>query len=283
MKITRGTHAVPVIYTAHHASHNFNEFDARVALLQDQKIRYSDYGTDKTVPKNGIVTIVAESSRALGDLNRAPDHPNNFQEYDYAKPESHKIWNNGQELTIQEKEYCRQHFHKPFHAEIVHLLSKQSSLTFVIAWDNTAHYRVGKDADGEPVVMKPFILSNRGEEEVPIGEEEQTSCDPLFMSILSEEFSMELKKVGLPSDIHLNLVMQGGYICQQYSTRRNKELLESKGVNSEVQSLQLEYDASITHDQITLEPITKNIANLRMAFSNAIEISYKKYTADTPN
>ena len=77
---------LPVIYTAHHASHDFREFSDRCALSDEERVRFSDYGTDETVARNGLATLIAAHSRALGDLNRAPDDPGRFQEEDYARP-----------------------------------------------------------------------------------------------------------------------------------------------------------------------------------------------------
>lgn len=73
MKRIAGSREVPVIYTAHHASADFGEFVDRSALHVEQRLRFSDYGTDETVPLNGLAAFIAERSRALGDLNR---HPN---------------------------------------------------------------------------------------------------------------------------------------------------------------------------------------------------------------
>ena len=278
MKVVEGSSEVPVIYTAHHASHDFGEFGHRVALSDEQKIRFSDYGTDQTVPRNGLATIIAETSRALGDLNRDPDDHGKFQEYDYGKPERHKIWVCGKELSDEEKLYCDQNFYSPFHKEIEDRLAQRDALTFVVAWDNTAHYEIGHSNAGEPVTMKPFILSNRGmEESADPNLEEPTSCDPKFLKLLAKYFADELGERGLPNEVHLNLVMHGGYICRQYSSRRNRKLLQAQGINAEVQSLQLEYDTIITHDQVTLKPNPRKMEAIRAAFCAAIQTTFKKY------
>jgi len=278
MKIIRGSGEVPVIYTAHHASHDFGEFTERVALTEEQRIRFSDYGTSETVPLHGIATIVTERSRALGDLNRDPDDSGRFQGQDYGQPQKHDIWKEGQELTEAEKQFCHANFYEPFHSEIVRLLASQEGPAMVVAWDNTAHYVIGNSERGESVTMKPFVLSNCGaEESAHPNSQEPTSCEPEFLELLSEIFAKELFKQGLPNEIHLNLVMKGGYICRQYSTLRNESELKTKGINIPVQSLQVEYDTVITHDQVTLEPIPEKITSLRLAFTNAISRAYKQY------
>lgn len=278
MKIVDGSNKVPVIYTVHHASHDYREFDSRVALNTEQKVRFSDYGTNKTVPDNGIATIIAEQSRALGDLNRNPDDSERFQIQDYGRPHRHPIWKAGLELTDSDKEFCQENYYQPFHDAIVNQLNKRKEPTFVVAWDNTAHYEIGKDDSGNSIAMKPFILSNRGSEESANPRAgEQTSCDPLFLMKLSQHFSNELVKRGLPSEIHLNLVFKGGYICRRYSTMINELELRKQGVGCDVQSLQVEYDTVITHDQITLEEKPEKITALREAFSEAIEITINDY------
>jgi len=279
MKIVEGNEEVPVIYTAHHASHDFADFNSRVALSDEQKIRFSDYGSNLTVPLNGIAVIVADKSRALGDLNRSPTDPDRFQTQDYAQPIRNDIWKPNEGLSDLEKANCQRNFYEPFHQAIIDKLKERDELTFVVAWDNTAHYLIGDYASGKTHLMKPFILSNRGGDNSPEAEsDEPTSCDPKFMRILAREFAVELGERGLPSQVLLNFVMKGGYICSQYSSLRNKDVLQKLGVMSEVQSLQLEYDTIITHDQITLLPKNDNIKAMREAFSKAIAKAVAEYS-----
>lgn len=279
MKIIPGKHTVPVIYTAHHASHDFDIFEDRVALTQEQKVRFSDYGTSETVPQNGIVSIVAETSRALGDLNRDPDDPGRFQDQDYAKPDRNTIWTENKELTGEEKLYCQSTYYRPFHQAIVDQLKDRQALTFVVAWDNTAHYEIGTDENNQPVTMKPIIISNRGiEGSAQASDSEETSCDPEFLELLVPNLANELQARNLPNDIYLNLVFKGGYITRHYSTLRNKETLMNLGITASVQSFQVEYDTAITHGQETLEPNPDNIQRLRTAFSKAIETTFEHYS-----
>lgn len=278
MKIIEGSGEVPAIYSAHHASRNYGEFSDRVALNSEQRLRFSDYGTDTTVAQNGLVTLVAERSRALGDLNRNPDDAGRFQNQDYGKPTRHDIWLPGQELTEAEKEYCQRAFYDPYHNAIVDLLAERDSPTFVVAWDNTAHYEIGNDESGESVIMPPFILSNRGKEGTadPM-DGEQASSDPEFITMLADYFREHLASAGLPTEVYLNLVYKGGYICRTYSTARNAEVLQGKGVTTEVQSLQLEYDTAITHNQETLAFDGHRARLLKSAFSGAMKLATHKY------
>ena len=284
MKLISGSQELPIIYTAHHASHDFGEFSERVALSEEQKIRFSDYGTDLTVPTNGIVAIVAERSRALGDLNRDPDEPGRFQTQDYGQrgdqDDRHDIWKSGEGLTEEEKNYCQSTIYEPFHQTIVDQLRGRSDLTFVVAWDDTAHYRIGDYENGKNAMMKPFILSNRGLEGSGLaGTDEPTSCDPQLLALLADNFATSLGQRGLPDEVLINYVFKGGYITRRYSTLRNKEDLEKLGVSCDVQSFQLEYDTQITHDQKTLEPKTENIKALKKAFSEAIAKTVQQYLA----
>lgn len=283
MKQLIGTGEVPVIYSAHHASHKFGEFTSRVALSHEQKVRFSDYGTDHTVPLNGIATLIAERSRALGDLNRNPDDLGRFQQQDYGKkpdgvtPDRHDIWLPGRELTDEDKEYCQQQFYNPYHQRIVDILRAQDRPTFVMAWDNTAHYVIGQDNDGNDVIMPPFILSNRGQQESTLAlEGEETSCDPDFLSYLVDYFRQALQDGGLPDEVHTNLVYKGGHITRTYSTRRNPALLASKGIKAHIESLQLEYDTALTHDQKTLEFYPERAEKLRYAFSLAMALTFRE-------
>jgi N-formylglutamate amidohydrolase len=132
MKIIPGTGEVPVIYTAHHASHDFGEFESRVALSTEQKIRFSDYGTDLTVPANGLVSLIAEHSRALGDLNRDPKDLGMFQDQDYAKINRNDIWKLGNGLTEKEKELCLKKYYWSFHNEIINQLKIGRNLLLLL-------------------------------------------------------------------------------------------------------------------------------------------------------
>lgn len=279
MIVEKGTAEVPVIYSAHHASHNFHDFDHRIALDNEQKVRFSDYGTDQSIPANGLVSIIAEHSRALGDLNRDPNDPGRFQDQDYHQPDRHNIWKLGQELSSQDKAYCDKVFYQPYHQEIVSQLKKRSEPTFVVSWDNTAHYYIGDDSLGRAQTMRPFILSNRGDEgNTSSSSAEITSCDPLFLGILADRFSNCLSENDLPSEVLLNFVFKGGYICRQYSSLRNDKVLKNLGITCDVQSLQLEYDAAMTHDQITLEPKPEAIKSIKNAFEKAISLAIEQYS-----
>lgn len=271
MHISPGDGTTAVIYTAHHASHNFHEFSPRCALTEEQRVRFSDYGTAETVPQNGIATITAEHSRALGDLNRDPDDPGRFQDEDYAKPVRHQIWEPGKELSEEEKNELHARFYEPFHDEIIAQLRTANRPMLIVAWDNTANYVIGKNKANEEVMMPSFVLSNRGGEETAEADDEPTSCSPALLTTLKYYFGRELEKRDLSTDIHLNLVYRGGYVTRQYSTRRNAALLRKNSIHHPVQSLQIEYNTLITHDQKTLEPKLAAIKELREAFSAAIE------------
>ncbi len=287
MLVFEGSQDVPIIFSAHHASSDFGEFSDRVALTPEQCTRFSDYGTEHTVATNGLSTLVAIRSRALGDLNRNPDDDGRFQTQDYHKVmvdgqwvyQKHDIWLPGQELTAQEKTACQNLYHDAYHNKILDLLKERDRPTFVVAWDNTANYSIGNDEDGNVTNMPQFVLSNRahqGDASEPF-DESGVSCDPVFMHLLADYFRETLESAGLPTDVMLNLVYKGGYICRRYSTLRNQDELAEHGVTAEVQSLQLEYNTAITHDQETLEFYEQRAVNLKAAFSKAIKLAYENY------
>ena len=281
MRVILGSGNVPVIYAVPHASHDFNKFDDRVALTQEQKERFSDYGTGVTAPTNGIVAIIAEHSRALGDCNRDADDAGRFQDQDYGKAQAggkHDIWKPGQGLTDEEKQWCDDNLYVPFRQEIFEQLKKRADPTFLVCWHNTAHYEIGENEAGEQVIMKPFILSNRGaEESFESNGQEQTSCDPVFMTLLRDAFIIALRQHDLPDEVHMNLVYRGGSNCRMYSSHRNPESLVEKGIVAFTQSLQLEYDTILTHDQQTLEFYPDKAAAIQAAFTQAIEQAIAEY------
>lgn len=181
-------------------------------------------------------------------------------------------------MTEEEKSLCIERIYKPFHEAIVNELRAQENPAYVVSWDNTAHYTIGNNEAGEPQMMPPFILSNRGREESAESNGlEETSCDPVFMLLLVDALKIELERHSLPSEIHLNLVYKGGYICQQYNTRRHQKLRD-RGITIPVQSLQVEYDTNLTHDQETLEFYPERAALLSQAFSDALAEAYHKYS-----
>jgi N-formylglutamate amidohydrolase len=280
MEVIEGSGEIPAIFSAHHASHDFGPFDRRVALTDEQKVRFSDYGTADTVPLNGLATLIAGHSRALGDLNRDPDDPGRFQDQDYARPDRHNIWLPGQSLSGSEKLMCQQIIHDKYHNSIVDLLRERTGPTFVIAWDNTAHYVIGPDSSGDDIMMKPFIISNRGKEGSPEpGTKEPVSCDPGFLWLFASEFKGELASRDLPTEIVFNTVYYGGYIARRYSTLRNKKELERLGISAEVQSFQIEYDTHITHNQETLQFYKQRADALREAASIALKSTFEVYGA----
>ncbi|MBP6038303.1 MAG: N-formylglutamate amidohydrolase [Candidatus Saccharimonas sp.] len=278
MQSIKNSASLPVIYTAHHASHDFHEFSQRCTLTDEERIRFSDYGTAETVPRNGIAALVASHSRALGDLNRDPDDAGRFQEYDYARPSRNPIWLPGKTLSEKEKAELHQRFYIPFHNEIIHQLRAVTQPMLVVAWDNTADYIIGKNNVGDDVQMPSFVLSNRGGEETAETSDEETSCDPLLFTTLRDNFVRELQSAGLPHDVHLNLVYRGGYITRRYSTRRAAKALHELGITQPIQSLQLEYNTKLTHDQITLDPNPEAITRLRQAFERAIDQTLREVT-----
>lgn len=273
---------LPIVYSAHHASPDFGEFNNRCALTPEQRVRYSDYGTDQTVPKH-TKYLVSDYSRGIVDLNRGVDNPTIFPELDFGKPQRHKIWLQGCEPTDDEKRIIQETVYETYHHKLLDAIrsfenqrAESTKPIVVIAWDNTAHYAIGKNPDGSSRIMQPFILSNNGDRERgdSINPEVKTTCNPKFIELLVRNFSSALQKQGLPSEVHMNTYNdtpndECGYIASHYNTYYNHNLSE----NCQVEALQLEYDTSITHDQ-DLNPDYEAMERLRIAFEEAIEITY---------
>lgn len=263
---------LPILSSAHHASDNFGEYADRCALTAEQRQRYSDYGTAVTVPREGMEKpLIATRSRGLIDLNREPGSPTLFPKKDFGKPTPNEIWKPGQELTETERgEVLGAVYHK-YHDELMQRVREFKRPGVVIAWDNTAHYSIGKNEAGEDTTMQPFILSNKGMEgnaEAAIGE--TTSCAPGFLEEFAIELRKSLKKSGLPDEVFLNLVYKGGYIGEHYNTRRHPEL----NVDQAVQSFQVEYDTLLTHNQETLKADPAAMEKVRIAVERALFNAY---------
>lgn len=265
---------IPVIYTVEHASDDFGQFAARTALSSEQQLRFSDYGAGETVPKRNVIATL---SRAVVDYNRAPDHPNLFPQYDFAKPIPNKIWKEGQEPNPSEQEQIYQQVYRPYHESIMEKVRQFRGSGIVVAWHNTAHYEIGKDESGKDQIMRPIILSNLGAEGFADanGQENTTSCDPIFLFELANKLGLELASVGMPNEVLFNFVYKGGYVAEHYNTRRHPEL----DLDQPLQSFQVEYDTILTHNQETLIPNKLATRNLRTAFKNAMQTTYREVFA----
>lgn len=255
---------IPVVFSAHHASANFGRFSDRCALTPEQRLRYSDYGTNITVPRTGAYQI-ARYSRGLVDLNRGPSDPTLFPQWDFGKPERHRIWCEGQEPTGTERAYIEGNIYDRYHGRLLSAVTMLGRSGLVVAWDNTAHYVFGNNEAGEPVMMQNIILSNGGMEgSVHPAPGTETTCDPGLLQVFADKLRPALLVRGLCPDIAFNLVYKGGHIAQRYNTRINK-----LDVPYALQSFQVEYDTLITHDQNTLRPNYHAMHNLRTAFETA--------------
>ena len=262
---------VPAVISAHHAGSSFayRGLEHRVALTPEQRVRFSDYGTDVTAPKNGTATIRSLHSRGIGNLNTDPwNFGEMFAERDFAKPEPNLVWIPGLELEEEEKQILRREIYEPYHLLILNKVRALTQNGVVVAWDNTADYAIGKNQAGEEVHMPDIVLSNRGAENTAKGDgSEIPSCDPQLLEVFGFELQRELAKRGLSVDIFYNLVYRGGYIARQYSTARHGALLDT---DFDVQAFQVEYNTKLTHNQETLEPYSDKMTAIREAAEIAL-------------
>jgi len=255
---------IPVVFSAHHASADFNWLSHRCGLTPDQRIRYSDYGTNITVPKTGPYQI-ARYSRGLVDLNRGPSDPTLFPQQDFGKPERHRIWRDGLEPTSEERRYIMGNIYDRYHDGLLRAARGLGRVGLVVAWDNTAHYIFGNNEAGEPVMMQNIILSNGGMEGSAYpAPGETTTCDPALLVEFANRLRPALTTRGLCSDVVFNVVYPGGHIAKTYNTLSGRV-----DVPHPLHSFQVEYDTLITHDQQTLKPDYHAMHDLRTAFEEA--------------
>ncbi len=277
---------IPVVYSAHHASSDFGykDFNGRCALTPEQRIRFSDYGTDITVPQNGITPpLVARWSRGIVDLNGAGK--TQFKDKDFGKtPDGwgsmpNPLWLPGMGHTEIEKAEIVRDIYDPYYQQIIDNLRslERHKYLLVFAWDNTADYCIGEEENGYKTWMPDFIVSNRGAENSPQKDltgackDEETSCEPAFLEEFATQLHRTLKRWGLPDDVRTNFVYRGGNITRTFSHRRNPDI----DVQAHVESLQLEYNTKITHDQRTLEAFPDRIDGVRLATEAAMAETYK--------
>lgn len=262
---------LPVLYTAHHAGIEFGEFSERTLLDEAGRIAMSDFGTDLTVPLNGIDTLVARHSRALVDLHRGPHDPTRFYERTSPREFGKPIWKPGEAPTDEERQAINDTIWQPFHDSIVDRLQSTPDDKVVVAWDNAGPYKIGFSEAGEEVWMKPFILSNHGKEGSGAAHAgSHPSCSQQLLEVLGEKFRIALAENDLPNEVYLNLVFAGGYIAEHYNTLRHEAELRDHGIEGTVHSLMVEYDGSNFTDQETLEPLGDKPEALRDAFSRAM-------------
>jgi N-formylglutamate amidohydrolase len=277
---------LPIVYSAHHASDDFGykDFSERCVLDPLQRARFSDYGTDITVPQHGITpALIAQYSRGIVDLNGTGK--TQFKDKDFAKTEDgwgsepNALWLPGKGHTDAEKADIVREIYDPYYQQIIDDLRslERHKYLLVFAWDNTADYCIGEEENGGKVWMPDFVVSNRGAENSANKDTtgackgEETSCEPAFLEEFVIQLHHALKRWGLPDDVRTNLVYRGGNITRTFSHRRNPDI----DVQAQVESLQLEYNTKITHDQRTLEPYWDRMDALRLATEAAMAETYK--------
>ncbi len=273
---------LPILYSAHHASASFDfgNFNKRCGLTEEQRLQFSDLGTDLTVPTHGLPPFKSEYSRGIVDLNRALDNPTLFPEFDFGNPEKHRVWNLTQEPTDNEKALILKNIYWTYHNAMLAQIQSFTRPGVVVAWDNTAPYENSYEIniDGNLRKIKPFNLINGGDYGVADTSKSDVvlTCDPQFLKELSYQFHLALKKRGLVDEVGINTYFETpnkcGYIARRYNTNNSASLLNT---DKPIVSCQLEYDTSVTHDPTTLTPDYNAIEKLRTAFEEAIEETYQ--------
>lgn len=278
---------LPIVYSAHHASHNFGKFTNRCALTLEQCVRYSDYGTDDTVPKHTHY-LISNHSRGIVDLNRAPDNPTLFAEKDFGKPNKNDIWLPGIEPSEEERKFIRETIYEPYHQQLSQAIknieenddTESNKPIVVVAWDNTAHYEIGKNPDGTPRIMDYFILCNNGDKNKgnSTNPEVKTTCNSDFIVELANNLNLAVREKELEFIVTLNTYNdkpneQCGYIARNYNTYYNPGISKKRLV----EAFQVEYSTIITHSQRDLCPNYQAMQKLRLAFEKAMEETYNNF------
>ena len=138
---------LPILYSAHHASSSFGEYESRCALTREQQIQFSDLGTDDTVPEHTGLFLRSNYSRGIVDLNRDKNNlASLFHRLDFERQANHEVWKKGMEPTEEERRGIIETIYDPYHKSILTTIQRFKSPGVVIAWDNTTSY--------EYVVMK---------------------------------------------------------------------------------------------------------------------------------
>jgi len=244
---------IPIIVSAHHASSNYGRFADRCALTDEQRIRYSDYGTANTAPRfRGGHTQNASYSRGIIDLNRGPNDEKLYPTQDFGKPTPQQIWKEGQKPTQNEQDRFFKEIWTPYHNRLTDAIRSAKRPAIVLAWDNTAKYPIGYNKKGDEVIMPSFILSNNGAEHSSSPEQrheaddsKKTTCQPELLDEFYIEFGKALRRKNLPDDRHLNEIFRGQYVTKHYNSYHTPNIHPDQPV----QSIQIDYCADITHDQ----------------------------------
>lgn len=279
----------PIVYSAHHASDDFGykDFSERCALTPEQRLRFSDYGTGLTVPRHGAAhPLLSRYSRGIVDLNNPDDWSKCFKTEDFGKSsdgmtsQPNKIWLPGKEPTDGEKAGIMAELYYPYYKALLGSLQElerqKCKRLLVVGWDNTADYNIGKNKAKEDVWMPTTIVSNGGVEEGTEVDPEKgkpTLCEPQFAQAYADYLQQALRRYRFPDDVHLNLVYKGGNIPETFTHRRNPDL----EVDADVQSIQLEYNTKLTHDQKTLAPNHLAIQQLRVAAEEAMRDAWLEF------
>src|SRR3989344_124817 len=193
--------------------------------------------------------IIAEYSRALGDLNRAPNTADVFPSHDFESIDGtrRKIW--GTVLSGAEHQHLLRSHHHAFHEQVRSALMRGGNV--VIDWHSMPEmYRLGSGKEVEGLSRMPaLILSNNGVPGKSWTErpDTRTTCDPALLQLIADELPNQLRIAGLPTDIELNTLSDRpnadcGHIPVLSNTRPNHAL----GVGHRVDAVQVEYSREIS-------------------------------------
>ncbi len=261
---------LPLITSAPHDSDDFAQFSDRIALDEWQIGEFADKYTAATAyHPNALGNLKSTRSRGLGSLNQPRDY-SLFKLFDF---HGNVIWNRGQQLTIEEKEFCFTSHHDPYYEEIKKLIkkSKEEGFEKVILWDHhdTGDFdqKTGKrdrKLPGEDRTMPSFILSNFG---LPhSGETDPANgfiTSPAWFiqnvrNFIAKEFELS------QNEVEINTSYKGGHITQHFGNPQND-------FGNTVVGIQIEYNRGFIMDQKSRKPYEKTIQEFNKKFNRVME------------
>ncbi|MBN2096610.1 N-formylglutamate amidohydrolase [Candidatus Peregrinibacteria bacterium] len=231
---------LPIILVAPHASSVIPEpLRGRYALDDKEIWQCSDRFTDELNEFTCLYAKhAAEVNRLVCDMNRAPNAQDAFREFDfYGK----RVFNDGKEFTLNEKENLLMQYWYPFHQEIVHSIQgldeEGAEVILLVDYHNTAgDHALNINND----YMASMILSNLGSEDAY--ENQEGVSIPYNYLFELQDFIGEA--LGISAEI--NRIYHGGYNLYWYTHLKNILNLKAK-----IYAIQIEYNLDYVFNPIS--------------------------------
>ena len=256
---------LPIILIAPHASSVIPEpLRDRYALSDEEIWRCSDRFTDEldefTCP---YAKHTAEVNRLVCDMNRAPNTEDAFREFDFY---GQKVFEDSQELTVNEKENLLMKYWYPFHREIVESIQtldrEGHEVILLVDYHNTAG---GHALNSNNDYMTSMILSNLGSENVY--ENQEGLSIPYDYLFELQNFIDE----GLGISAEINRIYKGGYNLYWYT-----HLKDILNIDAKIYAIQIEYNLDYVFNPIDRTFDRQALSLIQEALNKGLETMYKK-------